>query len=102
RFFREYYLKEAKDAANPYASPLKAKSLKGLPPAFVIMGEKDVLRDEGEEYVAKLRQAGVSANGYCQQGAGHLGPLWAAAAPAAEEALDLPVGVLRAAFRSGK
>jgi acetyl esterase len=102
RLFLEYYLKGAKDATNPYASPLKAESLKGLPPAFIITGEKDVLRDEGEEYVAKLRRAGVSANGYRQQGAGHLGPLWAAAAPAAGEALDLPVGVLRAAFRSGK
>src|SRR5262249_20281426 len=100
--FRDYYLKEAKDAANPYASPLRAESLKGLPPAFIITGEKDVLRGEGEEYVAKLRQDGVSANSYRQQKVGHLGPLWAAAAPPAEEALDLPIGVLRAAFRFGK
>jgi acetyl esterase len=102
RLFREYYLKEAKDATNPYASPLRAESLKGLPPAFIFTGEKDVVRDEGEDYAAKLRQAGVSANVYRQQGAGHLGPLWAAAAPVAEEALDLPIGVLRAAFRDGR
>jgi acetyl esterase len=102
RLFREYYLKEAQDATNPYASPLRAESLRGLPPAFVITGEKDPLRDEGEEYVARLQQAGVSANGYRQKGVGHLGPLWARAAPAAEEALDLPIGVLRAAFRFGK
>jgi acetyl esterase len=102
RLFLEYYLKEGKDATNPYASPLRAESFKGLPPAFIVTGEKDVLRDEGEDYAAKLRQAGVSANVYRQQGAGHLGPLWAAAAPAAEEALDLPIAVLRAAFRGGK
>jgi acetyl esterase len=102
RLFREYYLREARDAINAYASPLRAASLKGLPPAFIITGEKDVLRDEGEEYIARLRQDGVSANGYRQQRVGHLGPLWAAAAPAAEEALDLPIGVLRAAFRFGK
>jgi acetyl esterase len=94
-----FYLNEAKDATNPYVSPLRAESLKGLPPAFVITGERDTLRDEGEEYVAKLREAGVSANAYRQQGASHLGPLWAGAAPAAEEAFDLPIGVLRAAFR---
>jgi acetyl esterase len=102
RLFRDFYLKEAKDATNPLVSPLRAESFKGLPPAFVITGEKDVVREEGEEYVAKLRQAGVSANGYRQQGASHLGALWARAVPAAEEALDLPIGVLRAAFRSGK
>jgi acetyl esterase len=102
RLFQDFYLKEAKDAANPLVSPLRAESFKGLPPAFVFTGEKDPVRDEGEEYVARLRQAGVSANGYRQQGASHLGSLWARAAPAAEEALDLPIGVLRAAFRSGK
>jgi acetyl esterase len=102
RLFRQFYLKEAKDAANPLASPLRAESLKGLPAAFVITGERDPLREEGEEYVDRLRQAGVSANGYRQRGASHLGPLWARAAPAAEEALDLPIGVLRGAFRSGK
>jgi len=102
RLFREYYLKEAKDATNPNASPLKAESLKRLPPAFIITGEKDILRGEGEDYVVRLRQSGVSANEYRQRGTGHLGPLWAAAAPSAEEALDLSIGVLRSAFQPGK
>jgi acetyl esterase len=79
-----------------------AEDFKGLPPAFVVTGEQDPLRDEGEEYAARLRGAGVSANAYRQQGQGHLGSGWAAAAPAAEEALDLTIGVLRAAFRVGK
>jgi len=102
RLFRDYYLKEGKDVTNPYASPLLADGFKGLPPAFIFTGEKDVLRDDGEDYAAKLRQDGVSANVYRQQGMGHLGPRWAAAAPEAEEGLDLPIGVLRAAFRAGK
>jgi acetyl esterase len=102
RLFRDYYLKENKDATNPYASPLRANSFKGLPPAFIVTGETDIVRDEGEDYAAKLRQDGVSANVYRQQERGHLGPRWAAAAPEAEEALDLPIGVLRAAFRAGK
>jgi acetyl esterase len=96
------YLKESKDATNPYASPLLADNLKGLPPAFIVTGEIDPLRNDGEDYAAKLRQDGATVNVYRQQGMDHLGPRWAAAAPVAEEALDLSIGVLRAAFRNGK
>ena len=69
-----------------------------MPPAFIVTGEEDILRDDGEDYAAKLRQDGGSANVYPQQ-EDHLGRRWAAAAPDAEEALDLSIGVPRAAFR---
>ena len=102
RRFRDFYLNEPKEGAAPLASPLQADSFQGLPPAFVVVGEEDPLRAEGEAYVAKLRAAGVPANSYCQFGQGHLGPNWAAAAAVAEEALDLPIGFLRAAFKKPK
>lgn len=45
--------------ANPYVSPLRAADLSGLPRAHIVLGEHDVLRDEGEEYAARLLAAGT-------------------------------------------
>jgi acetyl esterase len=58
-WFWGYYLAD-KDRTNPYACPSRAKSLAGLPPAFVLTAEFDPLRDEGEAYGQELRKAGVA------------------------------------------
>ena len=60
-WFWDAYAPDIERRSEPYASPLRAsdEQLEGLPPAFLIVDEADVLRDEGEAYAARLRAAGV-------------------------------------------
>lgn len=59
RLVRATYFKDARRRAEPYASPLLAPTLAGLPPALVVTAEHDVLRSEGDAYAERLAQAGV-------------------------------------------
>lgn len=61
KWFWNNYLSEDTNRKDPTVSPLQSpiETLRGLPPALVIVGENDVLRDEGEAYAHKLMQADV-------------------------------------------
>ena len=69
--FNAFYLDSGADPADPLVSPIKRTDLSGLPPALVITAEHDPLRDEGELYGARLREAGVHATVSRYAGAGH-------------------------------
>ncbi|MFW0794909.1 alpha/beta hydrolase [Gordonia sp. CPCC 205515] len=69
--FNAFYLDTAADPADPLVSPIKRADLTGLPPALIITGQYDPLRDEGELYGEKLRAAGVDVTVSRYDGAGH-------------------------------
>ena len=58
-YFRGHYLPDRKDWTDWRASPMLAKSLKGLPPAFLLTAGFDPLVDEGKAYADRLRDEGV-------------------------------------------
>jgi acetyl esterase len=83
-------------AEDQYAAPLQAKTLKGLPPALVVLGGCDMLRDEGREYATRLRRDGVDVDEVCYPGQPH--GFVNFGFPAAAEAFERTGGWLRATF----
>lgn len=73
KWFWDAYTTDESKREEKYASPLRAtlEDLKGLPPALVITAEADVLRDGGELYANKLREAGVEVTGVRISGTVH-------------------------------
>ncbi|MFF1444323.1 alpha/beta hydrolase [Streptomyces sp. NPDC058295] len=102
QWFWDQYTTDEAERAQITASPLRAttEQLKDLPPALVITGEADVLRDEGEAYANKLRAAGVPVTAVRFQGIIHDFVMLNALRPtyAAEAAITLAVGTLRDAL----
>ena len=104
QWFWDQYTTDPAQRAEITASPLRAttEQLAGLPPALVITGEADVLRDEGEAYANKLRQAGVPVTATRYQGIIHDFVMLNAlrGTHAAEAAISHAIAVLRQALHA--
>ncbi|MEV0408884.1 alpha/beta hydrolase [Actinoallomurus sp. NPDC050550] len=94
-WFIEQYLARPEDGAHPYASPLRAPSLDGLPSAFVLTAGHDPLRAEGEAFADRLRQAGVPVRTHLADGMFHTLFGFGSLVPAAREAERLACAALR-------
>jgi acetyl esterase len=97
-WYWKHYAGTSARPGDPYLCPVEAKDLRGLPPALVITAEFDPLRDEGEAYAARLREAGVTVRLTRYKGMIHgffgMAALLAQARAATQEATE----ALRGAF----
>jgi len=96
-FWRQYLDKDA-EGEHHYASPLRAKHLRGVAPAAIFTAEFDPLRDEGAAYAARLREVDVPVQYTCCAGLVHGFMGMAKVVEPARKALEEAAAALRAAF----
>ena len=97
QWFFKYYA-TPQDGTNPYAVPMKAETLKGLPSATVITDEIDPLRTEGKEYADRLKKDGVAVAYKDYKGVTHEFFGMGAVVPEAKKAEDFAAGELKKVF----
>ena len=99
-WYWKQYLGKNIDGKNPYATPLAAADLSGLPPSLLIVGEFDPLRDETESYAARLQGAGVATTCTRYDGGVHNFFNMPATVDKATQAVNQITEALKAAFSS--
>lgn len=100
KWFWDHYVPNVDDRSQPEASPLRAESLEGVAPALVITGAHDVLRDEGEAYAERLKEAGVRTELRRWPGQMHGFFSMVNVLPAAAEAMDFVAATVRAELKA--
>jgi acetyl esterase len=98
RWFFDQYASAPTDFADWRMSPLRAPDFAGLPAAVVITAEYDPLRDQGEAYAQRLRDAGIPTQAMRADGLFHGFFGMHSFLPAAREAWNTAIGALRATF----
>ncbi len=101
-WFWHHYLPSPTEGKNPYASPLLAENLANLPPGLIVTAEFDPLRDEGEIYGDRLREAGVEIKTIRYDGTIHGFINFAKFLPLGQTALKEIGAILQTAFARGK
>jgi acetyl esterase/lipase len=84
---------------SPYAAPIRATNLAGLPPTYMMTGTLDLMRDENIEYANRLMQAGVPTELHVYPGAFHAFELMVANASVSKRAADEYVSALKRALK---
>lgn len=90
-YFINWYLNESDNTDDTRISPLLAKDFSKTPPAIIVVGEKDKIRNDGEEFNSKLIKAGVNSSLYVQPEAGHLAQHFCAVSEKAKPAIDFVI-----------
>ena len=100
-WYRRHYLADESQAADPRCSPLAAGELEAGPPAYIATAGFDPLRDEGEEYARRLREAGTPVALRRHPGLIHGFANTVAIGHAAREAVLEATGALQMALAAG-
>lgn len=94
-YFIDWYLHKSDSADQIRISPLLAKDFSKEPPAVIVVGEKDQIRNDGEEFNAKLLAAGINSYLYVQPGVGHLAQNFCAVSEKAKPAMNFIISKLK-------
>lgn len=95
RWFEDHYIPDGCDHEDPRISMMRAKDVSGLPPAYVATAGFDPLRDEGETYARRMREAGVGVALQRHPGLIHGFANLTAVCPSARTAMLEAAGALR-------
>lgn len=101
-WFYKCYVNNEVDKNNPLLTPMFFEDFTGLPPAIVITAEFDPLRDEGEQYADKLKEAGVAVECIRYDGTIHGFISMASVIDLGKQALEKVGSTLQEAFKEVK